>query len=150
MNTKVHHDSIPQLEANELQVLEEGEILEVKHNLDSDHFAGANTATTNHDVMSDGSLDALTRSIELTSDHVHHFEIQVQYRGLTFWNSVPDKTIETVGSAFLSLFGVGGKTHRVNIINDLTGRILPKRMTLVMGPPGSGEFCAYVLWLGVI
>eukprot|EP01034_Spumella_vulgaris_P029906 gene29906-37037_t len=89
--------------------------------------------------MGDGSLDALEKSTKLHSDHVQRHEIQVQFRNLTFWNTVPDKVIETVGSTFLSLFGVGGKKHRVDIVHDLTGRILPKRMTLVMGPPGSGK-----------
>eukprot|EP01034_Spumella_vulgaris_P038653 gene38653-47739_t len=32
-----------------------------------------------------------------------------------------------------------GKLHRVDILSDLTGRILPKRMTLVVGPPGCGK-----------
>eukprot|EP01034_Spumella_vulgaris_P031175 gene31175-38522_t len=37
------------------------------------------------------------------------------------------------------MVGVGGKKRRVDIVKDLTGRILPKRMTLVMGPPGCGK-----------
>eukprot|EP01034_Spumella_vulgaris_P025935 gene25935-32445_t len=88
--------------------------------------------------MEDGSLEALTKSIEKHEDHVHRYEIQVQYRNLTFWNMVAKKTISTVGSSVVGMI-LGGKKSRVNIINDLTGRILPKRMTLVMGPPGCGK-----------
>eukprot|EP01034_Spumella_vulgaris_P003714 gene3714-4760_t len=52
---------------------------------------------------------------------------------------VPKKKIPTVGSSFVSMIAGSGKKSRVNIIHDLTGRILPKRMTLVMGPPGCGK-----------
>ncbi len=89
-------------------------------------------------LMEDGSLEALTKSIERHDDHIHRYDIQVQYKNLTFWNMVAKKTISTVGSSLIGMV-VGGKKTRVNIINDLTGRILPKRMTLVMGPPGCGE-----------
>jgi hypothetical protein len=86
-------------------------------------------------IMKDGSLDSLIKSVERYADHGQSFEIQVQFRGLTFWNMVPKKTIVTVGNTFTG----SGEKFRANIINDLTGRILPKRMTLVMGPPGCGE-----------
>ena len=90
-------------------------------------------------LMADGSLDALAKSTELIMQHTHRYEIAVQYRKLTFWNELPKLTIQTVGSTIAGIFGAGGKKERVNIINDLTGRILPKRMTLVMGPPGCGK-----------
>jgi len=92
-------------------------------------------------LMADGSLDALAKSIDMITHHTNRFEIQVQYRNLTFWNDLPKRKIPTVGSSIKKLFMGGGKKHRVNIINDLTGRILPKRMTLVMGPPGCGKLC---------
>ncbi len=90
-------------------------------------------------LMEDGSLAALSKVVERHAEHTHRYEIQVQYRHLTFWNEVLQKKIPTVGSSLRNLFVGSGKKHRVNIINDLTGRILPKRMTLVMGPPGCGE-----------
>ncbi len=94
----------------------------------------------NH-VMEDGRLETLTKVIEKQVEHTRRYEIQVQYRHLTFWNELAEKGIPTVGSNLRSLFMMGGgKKRRVNIVKDLTGRILPKRMTLVMGPPGCGEF----------
>jgi hypothetical protein len=90
-------------------------------------------------LMEDGSFSALSKAVERTAEHAHRYEIHVQYRNLTFWNMLAKKKIPTVGSSFLSMIMGSGKKHRVNIINDLTGRILPKRMTLVMGPPGCGE-----------
>lgn len=96
-------------------------------------------------LMADGSLDALAKSVELIAEHTHHYEIQVQFRNLTFWNNLPKRTIPTVGSSVKNMFFGGGKKERVNIINDLTGRILPKRMTLVMGPPGCGKLICIFL-----
>ena len=94
-------------------------------------------------LMADGSIDALTKSLKLIVGHTHQYEIAVQYRNLTFWNNLPKLAIPTVWSSVRSIFLGSGKKHRVNIINDLTGRILPKRMTLVMGPPGCGKHCKF-------
>ncbi len=91
-------------------------------------------------LMEDGSLSALADSIEHQIKHLDFYEIQVQYRNLTFWNLVTSKSISSVASTMRTLFLGGGKKHRVNIINDLTGRILSKTMTLVIGPPGCGGF----------
>ena len=88
-------------------------------------------------LMNDGSLEELAKSVEESIKHMQRYEIAVQYRNLTFWNEMPELTIQTVGSV---LTGASGEKKRVNVINDLTGRILPKRMTLVMGPPGSGKY----------
>jgi hypothetical protein len=93
-------------------------------------------------LMEDGSLAALTKAVEKHDHHVHRYAIHVQYRNMTFWNMIPEKTIPTVGSVLLNMVGVGGKKRRVDVVKDLTGRILPKRMTLVMGPPGCGESSA--------
>lgn len=95
-------------------------------------------------LMEDGSLDALTKAVERTAEHAHRYEIHVQFRNLTFWNNMAKKRIPTVGRSVVSMFLGSGKKNRVNIINDLTGRILPKRMTLVMGPPGCGKLqCSF-------
>lgn len=90
-------------------------------------------------LMKDGSLAALAKSIDRIKEHTHTYEINVQYKNLTFWNALPPKVIPTVGSVLRSLvFGSGPKT-RVDIFKDLTGRILPHKMTLLMGPPGCGK-----------
>ncbi len=139
-NNHVNHESVAQDDPDLLQSIELGvKSVEIPG---AAHVVQARAVTpqqlSDSGLMEDGSLDSLTRSIKHTTEHVHRHEIHVQYRNLTFWNMVSEKKIATVGSVVLGLFGVGGKTHRVNIINDLTGRILPKRMTLVMGPPGCG------------
>lgn len=97
-------------------------------------------------LMPDGSLTALSKAIERSREHADQYEINVQYRNLSFWSEVPKKSIPTVGSTFRSMFTGGGKKQRVDIIKDLTGKILPKRMTLVMGPPGCGGLFKVVLF----
>lgn len=89
-------------------------------------------------LMKDGSLAALARSIERIKGHTHTYEINVQYKNLSFWNALPEKTIPTVGSTLRSLVFGSGPTKRVDVFKDLTGRILPQKMTLLMGPPGCG------------
>ena len=89
-------------------------------------------------VMNDGSLSSLAKSVERTAELTQCYEINVQFRNLTFWNELPKKSIPTVGSSLKNMFW-SGKKHRVDIIKNLTGRILPRTMTLVMGPPGCGK-----------
>lgn len=91
-------------------------------------------------IMADGTLSSLEKSVNRIKDYSSQYEINIQYRNLTFWNSVPEERISTVGSSLRSfLFCGSGTKHRVDIIKDLTGRILPGKMTLLMGPPGCGK-----------
>jgi hypothetical protein len=148
-NKKIHQEFVSQQEQAHKYIAELEKLLnekgieipdfvhEYKKQVQSNDSAGRTRRVSG--LMEDGSLEALTKSIEKHEDHVHRYEIQVQYRNLTFWNMVAKKTISTVGSSIIGMV-VGGKKSRVNIINNLTGRILPKRMTLVMGPPGCGEY----------
>jgi hypothetical protein len=89
-------------------------------------------------LMVDGSLSALEKSVDRIKNYSTQYDINVQFKDLTFWNSVPETRISTVGSSIKSLFCGSGPKRRVDIFKNLTGRILPKTMTLVMGPPGSG------------
>jgi hypothetical protein len=89
-------------------------------------------------LMADGSLSSLAKSMQSIKDHNHAHEIYVQYRNLTLWNMVPERSIPTVGSTVRNLFLGSGRKRRVDVIKDLNGRILPKTMTLLMGPPGCG------------
>ena len=97
------------------------------------------SSSSNEVSMKDGSLGSLTKSVNKIMKNAHAHEINVQFRNLTFWSSVPQTTIATVGSAVKSIAFGGGPKHRVNILKELTGRILPKTMTLLMGPPGCGN-----------
>jgi len=97
-------------------------------------------------LMKDGSLASLVRSVEKVTNLTRRYEINVQFRNLTFWSNVPKKAIPTVGSTIKEMFFGSGKKHRVDIIHELTGRILPRTMTLVMGPPGCGECYFYSMF----
>jgi ABC-type multidrug transport system ATPase subunit len=52
---------------------------------------------------------------------------------------VAKKAIPTVGTALKNFLLGSGPKERVDILKDLTGRIMPKTMTLLMGPPGCGK-----------
>jgi hypothetical protein len=91
-------------------------------------------------------------------------DVDVQFRDLSFWGQplslslhpspsphlptrvtslfvgiVPKTRIPTVGSTIRDLFLFGRRPkQRIDILKNLTGRIAPKKMTLVMGPPGCG------------
>ena len=91
-------------------------------------------------IMHDGTLNSLMKSMTSIKDHNQMHEIQVQYRNLSFWNVVPESKIATVGSTLRKCFLGSGPKRRVDILKDLNGRILPKTMTLLMGPPGCGKY----------
>jgi len=146
-NRKVQREFIAQHERDKAYIAElenllneKGvEIPEAVHEMKSALERRKSTVQMVGSLMADGSLESLAKSVDLIHKHTDRHEIQVQYRNLTFWNDIAKATIPTVGSTFKNIFVGGGKKERVNIINDLTGRILPKRMTLVMGPPGCGK-----------
>lgn len=99
----------------------------------------------NDRIMLDGSLNSLTKSITSIAGHNNMHEIYVQYRNLSFWNMAPERKIPTVGSTIKGIFLGSGPKRRVDILKDLSGRILPKTMTLLMGPPGCGELSSLLI-----
>ena len=145
-NRRIQKDFVAQLERDRHYIVglekllhEQGveipeELRELKTKLE-----GKDIGEQHDKYLEDGSLDALAKSVERITQHTHRYEVLVQYRNLTFWNNLPKKKISTVASSLKGMFLGSGKKQRVNIINDLSGRILPKRMTLVMGPPGCGK-----------
>ena len=147
-NRKVQREFIAQHERDKAYITELENLLNEKgveipeaiHEMKSSLERRKATVQMVGSLMADGSLEALAKSVDLIHQHTNRHEIQVQYRKLTFWSDIAKASIPTVGSTFKNIFVGGGKKERVNIINDLTGRILPKRMTLVMGPPGCGKF----------
>ena len=90
-------------------------------------------------LMPDGSLTALQKSLQSIKEQYKTHEVSVQFRDLTYWNMVPQRVIPTVGTALKNFIFGSGPKQRVDIIKNLTGRIMPKTMTLLMGPPGCGK-----------
>ena len=102
-----------------------------------------------NNLIADGSIASLSKVVPKLYDLAHHFEIHVQYKNLTFWNEMPEKSIPSVGLSLKNMFTGGGKKLRVDIIKNLTGRIHPRKMTLVVGPPGCGECFFFVVQCNV-
>lgn len=140
-NRKMYKEFVSQIEKDRFYIAELEKILkshgiEVPKDILGDIIHKRDPADR---IMKDGSLTALASSLSRIEDHNKMHEVNIQFRDLTFWNNLPAKTIPTVGSAVKKFFLGDGTKHRVDIIKGLTGRILPKTMTLLMGPPGCGE-----------
>lgn len=89
--------------------------------------------------LPDAEYETLKESFAKIAKLSHIDEYEVQYRGLSFWGMVPKTHIPTVGSVIREIFFGAGPKHRTDILHDLTGRIRPRKMTLIMGPPGCGK-----------
>jgi len=70
-------------------------------------------------------------------------DIPIEFQDLTFKAIVPLKrTIPSVGTTLKSMicFWTNFEPKKeVQILSSLTGRIRPRKMTLLIGPPGSGK-----------
>lgn len=93
-------------------------------------------------LLQDGNVEELERMIE---DRKHLFrpqDITIEFYDLNFHTTVDaDRRIVSVTSVFWNLltFWKPKPQKRVNILANATGRILPRKMTLLLGPPGSGK-----------
>lgn len=75
-------------------------------------------------------LKSLYRSVNVT----------IKFRNLSFWTMVSKPVIPTVGSTLRKpITGYFEPKYRFDILKDLNGRFSPSRMTLILGPPGSGR-----------
>jgi len=70
-----------------------------------------------------------------------HDEYIISFRDFGVWTMAAPGHIETVGSQLLSPLRetIFSTTKRFDILKGLTGCILPGRLTLLVGPPGSGK-----------
>lgn len=86
-----------------------------------------------------------TEELRALMDNVHKFHrlfpIAITYRDINYHIMAPETKISTVGNSLYSMFCGSGPKHRVDILKGLTGRFLPNRMVLVLGPPGCGKSC---------
>eukprot|EP00981_Chlorochromonas_danica_P006619 scaffold1439_cov179-Ochromonas_danica.AAC.7 len=99
---------------------------------------------TLHTVMQKGSIEEIQASLEQAQKVARLPDISIEFHDLCFTTSVPVKReIPSTGQLLKDLFCFWKKTEmkEVAILSHLTGRILPRKMTLLMGPPGSGKSC---------
>eukprot|EP01033_Poteriospumella_lacustris_P015615 gene15613-11178_t len=93
-------------------------------------------------LMKQGSLEELESIVQKNVDLIRNFDHSIEFHGLNYSTEVPKKkVIPTVGSLLLSLFTfwLPQETETIDILANATGRISPRKMTLLIGPPGSGK-----------
>lgn len=71
------------------------------------------------------------------------FHVNIDFKNLTLWTNQSKPSIPTVGTAFKHMICGSGPKERVNLLTNLTGRIAPYKMTLLLGPPGCGRSCKF-------
>jgi ABC-type glutathione transport system ATPase component len=91
-------------------------------------------------VMQTASPEELEKLFQRLKSLSREFEVNIQYKDLGYWTEVPENSkLTTIASTLKEMvLGAGPKT-RVDILKSATGRILQGKMTLVLGPPGSGK-----------
>jgi hypothetical protein len=90
-------------------------------------------------LLQDTKESTLTSFLKNIQKHRQTFKIQIEYKDLSYWNLIPKKNITTVGSIFKNILCGSEPKHNFFILKNLTGRIAPNKLTLLMGPPGCGK-----------
>lgn len=102
-------------------------------------------------MMKQGSLEELEWIVENNKKLIRNLDIAVEFHNLSYSTEVPkNSVIPTVGSVLFSMLTacIPKQTETIHILAESTGRILPRKMTLLLGPPGSGKsgmICCYSL-----
>jgi ABC-type multidrug transport system fused ATPase/permease subunit len=101
--------------------------------------------TTEHlkTLVKDGSIEEIETVISAQKEYIRKIDITVEFHNLTYRTNITTKhEIYSIGSILKNIFCFWKsfeKKTEVDILSDLTGRILPRKMTLLIGPPGSGK-----------
>lgn len=93
-------------------------------------------------MMKHGSIEELETLMEKNKSLIRNLDVSIEFHNLCYSTEVPkNKVLPTVGSTLLSLFTfwLPQPKVKVDILADATGRIQPRKMTLLLGPPGSGK-----------
>lgn len=93
-------------------------------------------------VLKEGNFDELRQFLENQKQLTRDVGITIEFHDLNFTTMVDtEKKISSVGSVLSSLFSFWKcpEKKEVKILCNATGRIIPGRMTLLIGPPGSGK-----------
>lgn len=147
-NRRVYQKLVAQHELDALYIKALEDVLR-EHNIELPSTAseinllGAERAKNEEEediLMKDGSISALHKVLEKVKDYHNTLEVHVQFKNLSFWRMAPEAQIPTVGSTLKNMFLGSGPKQRINVLKDLTGRILRGKMTLIVGPPGCGMF----------
>ncbi len=99
----------------------------------------SNQSTRLPAFIKDGSEGEIGMMLNRLKGLVRPLHVTVRYKSLNLWTMAPEPSIPSVSKAMLGMIGMGDKKRRVDILKDLNGRIAPFKMTLLLGPPGSGR-----------
>jgi ABC-type uncharacterized transport system fused permease/ATPase subunit len=91
-------------------------------------------------ILEDAGHDQIKDMLSRIEPFHRKFEVQVAFKDMGYWVDAAETKIPTVGNALKDMFfGRCKETHRVDILKGISGRILSGKLTLVLGPPGSGK-----------
>jgi ABC-type transport system involved in cytochrome c biogenesis ATPase subunit len=105
-----------------------------------------NSSSTMH-LFKDGSFEEIEKLVNETKDLIRKTDVSIEFHELTLSSTVPKQQygIFSIYSIFSSIFCFwnsflhGNSVKKIQILSQLTGRISPRTMTLLIGPPGSGK-----------
>jgi hypothetical protein len=92
-----------------------------------------------HTLLKDGTVEEYKILLEQVKKHHRKFTTFVCYHDLGIWTKIARTSIPTVGNELSKCVCGPGPLNRVDILKGLSGRILPGKLTLLLGPPGSGS-----------
>jgi ABC-type lipoprotein export system ATPase subunit len=90
-------------------------------------------------IMRDGNVEELKRLMDNVHKFHRSFPVAITFKDLSYWTMAAETQISTVGNSLYRLFCGSGPKRRIDILKGLTGRFLPNKMTLILGPPGCGK-----------
>ncbi len=70
--------------------------------------------------------------------------VTVKFRNVSLWTMAPEPSIPTVLTTLAGPICGTGKKRRIDILKNLNGCLEPYKMTLLLGPPGSGRSGRYI------
>ncbi len=91
-----------------------------------------------------GTAEELQIISERQKPYLRDNDCSVEFYDLTMSTEIPAEreiySVSTILSSIFCFWNAFNKPKReIHIISNLTGRILPRKMTLLIGPPGSGK-----------
>jgi len=94
-------------------------------------------------VLKDASEEQLGLLLAQQKKLVRDFDITIEFENLSFKVEVPLKqsfpSVSTVLRSIICFWTNCAPKEEIRILSNLTGQISPRKMTLLIGPPGSGK-----------